>query len=283
MGLISFYQYRKLTNNIVSIITVFFTVMALVPLMAIIVYVFIKGISAINPDFFIRLPSPVGELGGGIGNAILGTITLVLLSCVLGLPIGIFAGIYLSEYGNRHISVLVRLVCDVLNGVPSIVIGLFVYTIIVLPMKSFSALAGAVALAIIMVPTIARTTEELLRMVSHNLREASLALGIPQWKTVLHIVLPTARTGIITGIMLAIARIAGETAPLLFTAFNNQYWQSGLNQPIASMTVQIYTYAISPFDDWHSKAWAGALIIMVVVLGINVLSRIVNKRFYVRD
>lgn len=274
------YKYRKLVDRLVTGIVIFFTVLAVIPLVAIVGFVLLKGISAINLDFFINLPAPVGDAGGGIGNAIVGTFILVLLASVLGLPVGIMAGIFLAEYGNRKLSDVVRFTCDVINGVPSIVIGLFVYSVVVLPMRRFSAFAGGAALAIIMIPTIARATEELLKMVPHSLREASLALGIPQWKTILFIVLPTAKNGIITGIMLAVARIAGETAPLLFTAFSNQFWQSGLDQPIASLTVQIFTYAISPFEDWHAKAWAGALVIMVIVLGINIVTRIMNKRSY---
>jgi phosphate transport system permease protein len=212
-----------------------------------------------------------------MANAIVGTLILIGLACCLGLPIGIMTGVYLAEFGHNRFGWLVRFGADVLNGVPSIVIGIYAYTLLVMPMKGFSAYAGGFALAVLMLPIVARTTEEMIRLVPTSLREASLALGVPAWRTTLRVVLRTARGGIITGIMLAIARIAGETAPLLFTAFGNQFWHSGLNGPISSLPVQIYTYAISPFDDWHRQAWAGALVLLALIscasLSVRVLTR----------
>jgi phosphate transport system permease protein len=236
-----------------------------------------KGFSSLNLAFFTQLPKPVGEVGGGMANAIVGTLTLIGLACALGLPIGILAGVYLSEYGHGRLGWWIRFAADVLMGVPSIVIGIYAYTLIVLPMRSFSAYAGGFALGVIMLPIVTRTTEEMIRLVPGSLREAALALGVPSWRTVVWVVLRTARGGIITGIMLAVARVAGETAPLLFTAFGNQFWQRGLGEPISSLPVQLYTYAISPFDDWHRQAWAGALVLMGMIFVTSVAVRLFTR------
>jgi len=249
---------------------------ALVPLVSVLAYVVLQGASALNWDFFTQLPNPVGEPGGGMANAIAGSLTLILLASCIGLPVGILGGVYLAEMGNGPLGWWIRFTADVLNGVPSIVIGVFVYALIVVPMKRFSALAGGAALGIMMTPLVMRTTEELVRLVPNSLREASLALGIPWWVTTLRITLRTATVGVITGVMLAVARIGGETAPLLFTAFNNQYWQTRLDQPIASLTVQLYNYAVAPYDDWHRQAWAAALVLMTITLVLNITARLVG-------
>ncbi len=247
------------------------------PLILILIFLVYQGASAVNLAFFIHLPKPVGEPGGGMANAIVGTLILVGLASCLGLPIGILGGVYLAESRDRQLPGAIRFLADVLNGVPSIVIGIFAYTVVVLPMRRFSALAGGFALAVIMLPIVLRTTEELLRLVPASLREAGLALGIPQWKVILRVVLPTARSGIITGVMVALARIAGETAPLLFTAFGNHYWQSGLDQPIAALPLQIFVYAIAPYDDWHRQAWAGALVLISLIFLTSLVARTVTK------
>jgi len=268
---------RRLVDRMAVVIAGLCTVALLVPLVLIFGYLVAKGVSALNFDFFTQLPKPVGELGGGMANAIVGTAILVGLACVIGLPIGILTGVYLADHGRTAVGSTVRFCADVLNGVPSIVIGIYAYTLVVLPMKSFSAYAGGIALGVIMLPIIARTTEEMIRLVPTSLREASLALGVPAWRTTLSVVLRTARGGILTGIMLAIARVAGETAPLIFTAFGNQYWQSGLRGPISSLPVQIYTYAISPFDDWHRQAWAGALVLMTLIATTSLSMRLLTR------
>jgi len=239
---------------------------ALVPLFLILGHLLIRGMTALDLNFFTQLPKPVGEPGGGMANAIVGTLILIALACVLGLPVGILAGMYLAEYGEHKLGWTIRFAADVLNGVPSIVIGIFAYTLVVVPMKGFSAYAGGLALGVMMIPVVTRTTEEIVRLVPHSLREASLALGVPVWRTTLKVVMRTARAGIVTGVLLAIARIAGETAPLLFTAFGNRFWHQSLAQPIASLTVQIYTYAISPFEDWQRQAWGGAVVLIGLVL-----------------
>ncbi len=219
----------------------------------------------------------MGEPGGGVGNAIAGTFTIVGIACLIGLPIGIGAGVYLAEKGGGRLGQAVRFTAEVLSGVPSIVIGIVAYTLVVVPMHRFSALAGAVALAFLMIPTLARATEEFVRLVPHALREASLALGVPQWKTSLRVVLRTALNGIVTAVLLAVARAVGETAPLLFTALNNQYWNFRPDQPTASLTVQIFNYAVSPYDDWHQKAWAAALVLLFLVGSLNLLARLLTR------
>lgn len=271
------YGTRKAKNFIACVLLGLATLLAIVPLVGVFGYVLSKGLPALDWSFFSELPKPVGETGGGIANAIVGTAVLVFLGSILGIFWGIGVGLYLSEYGTGKFAGLVRFSADLLSSVPSIIIGLFVYTIVVLPMKRFSALAGGIALGLIMIPTIARTTEELLKMVPTHIREAGLALGLPRWKVILHIVLRGSIGSIITGVMLAIARAAGETAPLLFTAFGNRLWNQGLDQPIASIPVQIYTYAISPYDDWHRQAWAGALVLVSLVFIMNILTRFVIK------
>jgi phosphate transport system permease protein len=255
------------------------TLLAVGILLLILSYIAVRGIGSLSFRFLIESPQPVGE-GGGIGNAILGSVVLLGLSCVIGLPIGISVGIYLSEIGKGRFAGAVRFIVDTLTGIPSIVTGVFIYAIMVLPMRKFSALAGGVALALIMVPIVARTTEEMLKLVPHSLREGALALGAPQWRVTLGVVLPAAASGIATGAMLAIARVSGETAPLLFTAFGSRFFSYYLDQPIASLTVQIYNYAISPYDDWHAQAWAATLVLMTLILGINIIVRfLTRKRF----
>ena len=270
-------RYRRLVDRLAACIAGACTLALLVPLVLILGYLLTKGITAINLDFFTQLPKPVGELGGGMANAIVGSIVLVALASVFGLPIGVLTGLYLAEHGHSRFGSTVRFCADVLNGVPSIVVGIFAYTLVVLPMKGFSAYAGGLALGVIMLPIIARTTEEMICLVPSSLREAALALGVPMWRTTIWVVLRTARSGIITGIMLAVSRVAGETAPLLFTAFGNQYWQSGLRGPISSLPVQIYTYAISPFDDWHRQAWAGALVLMTLISLTSLSVRLMTR------
>jgi len=232
-----------------------------------------KGAGGLTPSFFTSLPTPVGEPGGGVGNSILGTLMLVGLACLLGLPLGIGAGVFLAEKGDGPFGRAVRFTAEVFSGVPSIVVGIVAYGLVVLSMHRFSMMAGALALALLMVPTLARTTEELVRLVPPTLREASLALGIPQWKTSLRVMLRTAAGGILTAALLAIARAAGETAPLLFTSLNNQYWNTRPDQPTASLTVQIFNYAISPYEDWHQKAWSAALVLLLLVGGLNLAAR----------
>jgi phosphate transport system permease protein len=249
------------------------------PLVAIFIYLLYKGASSLNLAFFTHIPKPVGEAGGGMANAIAGSSILLIIGSLLGVPIGIAAGIFLAEFGRgTKLANMVRFTADVLNGVPSIVMGISVYSLIVLPQKHFSALAGGIALGIMMIPTITRTTEEMLLMVPNAVREAALGLGVPNWRSVLSITLRTASPGVITGCMLAFARVAGETAPLLFTAFGNQFWSANLNQPIAALPLQIYIYAISPYDEWHRLAWAGALVLIVLIVVAVSLVRYVTTR-----
>lgn len=268
---------RKLTNGVMLGLAMLSTLVALGFLFNVLGYVLIQGGSALNPEFFTHLPKPVGEPGGGMGNAIVGTLILLGLASVMGVPVGVGAGIYLAEFGSGRLGTAVRFVTDVLTGIPSITIGIFAYTIVVLPMRGFSTLAGAIALAIIMIPTVTRATEEMLKLVPGSLREASLALGIPMWKTVLRVVVPAAMGGIITGVMLAVARAGGETAPLLFTAFGNRFWSFGLDRPIAALPLQVYTYAVSPYDDWRAQAWAGAFVLVAMVLVISLLARLFTR------
>lgn len=260
-------------------LTAFCTLLAVSALLIILFYIAWQGVDSISIQFLTDTPRPVGE-GGGIGNAILGSLVLLLVSSAIGLPLGICVGIYLSEVGSGRFAGAVRFIVDTLTGIPSIVTGVFVYTILVVPMRHFSALAGGVALALIMIPIVARTTEEMLKLVPHSLREGALALGAPQWRVTMGVVLPAAAPGIATGAMLAIARVSGETAPLLFTAFGSRFFSTSLNEPIASLTVQIYNYAISAYDEWHAQAWAATLVLMTLVLGINIIVRfLTRKRF----
>jgi phosphate transport system permease protein len=250
----------------------------LVPLVSIFVYVVSRGIAGLSLQFFVALPRPVGEPGGGMGNAVLGTLLLIAIACSIGLPTGILAGIYLAEVGRGRLAAAIRFIADVLGGVPSITVGVFVYSLVVVTMKRFSALAGGLALAIVMIPTVTRTTEELLKLVPAHLREASLALGVPEWRTSLFVVLRTASPGIGTGVMLAVARIAGETAPLVFTAFGNPYWSTAIDRPMSSLPVQIWRYASSPYKDWQAQAWTGALVLIVLVFVLNLTARLAASR-----
>lgn len=271
---------RRGVNAVMAGLTALAALLVILPLILILAFLVYQGASAVNLDFFTQLPKPVGEPGGGMANAIVGTLTLIGLASCLGLPLGILGGIYLAESRDRRLPWVIRFLADVLNGVPSIVIGIFAYTIVVLPMRRFSALAGGFALAVIMLPIVLRTTEELVRLVPASLREAALALGIPEWKVILRVVLPTARAGIITGVMVSVARIAGETAPLLFTAFGNRFWHQGLLQPIAALPLQIFAYAIAPYDDWHRQAWAGALVLIMMIFLSSLVARIVTRGRY---
>ena len=272
-------QLRRTTSATMTTLTALCTAVAVGMLLVILIYIALQGIGSVNLRFLLDSPRPVGE-GGGIGNAILGSLLLLLVSSVIGLPLGIAIGIYLSEFGAGRFGSLVRFLADTLTGIPSIVTGVFVYTIVVLPMRHFSALAGGIALAVIMIPIVARTTEGMINLVPHSLREGALALGAPQWRVTLGIVVPAGASGIATGAMLAIARVSGETAPLLFTAFGSRFFSYYLDQPIGSLTVQIYNYAISPYDEWHAQAWAATLVLMTMILSINIVVRFfTRKRF----
>jgi phosphate transport system permease protein len=251
---------------------------ALVPLALFLFFVVSPGVRAISLDVFTSRPAPAGQPGGGMANAIVGTLMLCGLAAAFAIPVGVMSGVYIAEYPHNRTASVVRFAADTLNGVPSIVIGIFVYAIAVLPFRQYSALAGGLALGVMMIPVITRTTEELLRLVPMSLREGALALGATQGRTVFSVVLPAALPGIITGIVLALARIAGETAPLLFTALNNHFWSTDLGQPIASLTVQVYNYAISPYPDWHRQAWAGALVLVSLVLLCSILARVATRR-----
>jgi len=258
-------------------LTALCTIVAVGALIIILWYIARRGITSINLRFLVETPKPVGE-GGGIGNAIVGSAVLLALACAAGIPLGIATGVYLSEVGRDWFTSAVRFLVDTLTGIPSIVTGVFVYAVIVLRMKHFSAYAGGIALALIMIPIVARTTEEMIRLVPHSLREGALALGAPQWRVILGVVMPAAASGIATGAMLAIARVSGETAPLLFTAFGSRFFPRGLDEPIASLTVQIYYYALSPYDEWHLQAWAATLVLMTLILGINVTVRFFTRQ-----
>ena len=272
-------KIRALTDNGVTGLAILATVLVIAPLVAIFGYLIFKGATSLNLAFFTQIPKPVGVAGGGMANAILGSAILLAVASVLGVPIGIGGGIYLAEFGRgTKLANAVRFTADVLNGVPSIVMGLAAYSLIVLPQGHFSALSGGVALGIMMIPTVCRTTEEMLMMVPHAVREAALALGVPNWRSVLSITVRTASPGIITGCMLAFARVAGETAPLIFTALGNAFWSSSLNQPIAALPLQIWIYAQSPYDDWHRLAWAGALVLIVLIVVAVSLVRYVTSR-----
>ena len=258
--------YRRGMDWLVTLATVTAVILVLVPLGAVFGYLLYRGLGSINWAFLTQTPKPVGEPGGGMANAIAGSALILLIASCIGVPIGIGGGIYLAEYGRNRFGNLIRFTADVLNGVPSIIVGIVAYGLVVLTQGHFSALAGGSALAIMMVPTITRATEEMLLLVPNAVREAALGLGVSRWRTTLSITLRTATSGVITGVMLAFARAAGETAPLLFTAFGNQYWNWNVNQPTAALPLQIFTYAISPFDEWHKQAWAGALILIVLIV-----------------
>ena len=270
---------RTIIDHGATAVAVGSTILVIAPLIAIFIYLIYKGASSLNLDFFIKVPKPVGESGGGMANAIVGSAILLGLASLIGVPIGIGGGIYLSEFGRgTKLANAVRFTADVLNGVPSIVMGIAAYSLVVVPMHHFSAFSGGVALGIMMIPTICRTTEEMLLMVPNVVREAALGLGVPNWRSVMAITVKTASPGIITGCMLAFARVAGETAPLIFTAFGNAFWSTGLNREIAALPLQIYVYAISPYDDWHRLAWAGALVLICLIVIAVSLVRYVTSR-----
>jgi phosphate transport system permease protein len=269
---------RRVVSRVAETLCALAVAVALVPLAFILFYVIKEGVGALNFDFFTKMPKPVGETGGGMANAIYGTLILIGIASAFAVPIGVICGIHLAEYPDTKFSSMVRFAADVLNGVPSIVVGIFAYGLAVLPFKRFSALAGGFALGLLMVPIVVRTTEELIRLVPSGLREGALALGATRTRAVFTVVLPAALPGILTGVLVAIARVAGETAPLLFTAFSNRFWSAGLTQPIASLTVQIYTYAISPYDDWHRQAWAGAFLLVMIILTLSIIARIAVRR-----
>jgi phosphate transport system permease protein len=270
--------WRRGLNGFATLAAAAAVVLVLLPLGAVFGYLIYKGIGSINWAFLTQTPKPVGEAGGGMANAIAGSAWILLIASSMGVPIGIGAGIYLAEYGRNQFGNVIRFTADVLNGVPSIVVGIVAYAIVVLSEGHFSALAGGFALAIMMIPTVARTTEEMLLLVPNTVREAAYGLGVSRWRTTLSITLRTATSGVITGVMLAFARVAGETAPLLFTAFGNQYWNWKMNQPTAALSLQIFTYAISPFDEWHRQAWAGALILIVLIVSAVSAVRLVASR-----
>jgi len=272
------YKVRKAKSRLMVFLSLLCLVLVIVPLVMILYYTVSKGINYINWDFFTKMPAPVGETGGGMANAIVGTGILVAIGSLMGIPIGVMAGIYLADKEKSVFASTTRFMTEVLNGIPSIVVGVVAYILIVIPMKRFSALAGGFALGILMIPLITRTTEEMIRLVPHSFREAGLGLGIPRWKTTLFIILPAALKGIFTGILLSIARAAGETAPLLFTALGNRFWSTQLDQPIASMTVFIYDYAKAPFDDWNQQAWAASFVLIVLVLLLNILFRLATRK-----
>jgi phosphate transport system permease protein len=265
--------WRKGKNLGMTILMALFTMAVLIPLVLIFIHIIKMGFTSINLDFFLHIPRPTGETGGGMANGLVGSAILILLASLLGIPVGIFGAIYLTEYGGGRFSDTIRFCADVLSGIPSIITGMVAYTLLVVPLKGFSALAGAFALSLIMIPIVLRTTEEQLKLVPATLREASLALGIPLWRTTLKVTLRSALTGVITGILLSIARVAGETAPLLFTALGNQFWSRKLTEPIAAMPLQIFSFAISPYEDWHRLAWAGALVLVSIMFGLSLAAR----------
>ena len=269
--------WRKFKSALACTMAFISAILVILPLGLVFVYLLINGIGSVNWDFFTKLPAPVGAAGGGMANAIVGTLILLAIAGVIGIPVGVLGGVYLAEYGSVRLNSVLRFLADVLNGVPSITWGVVVYGLIVLRFKSFSALAGGLALGLIMIPLILRTTEEVILLVPNGYREASLALGVSRWQTIVHIVMKTASRGIITGILLALARVGGETAPLLFTAFGNRFWNHNLTEPIAALPLQVFTYAISPYDDWHRQAWTGALVLVTGVFCVNVLVRILTR------
>lgn len=276
------YRARRFVDRAVRVACVAATGLALLPLLSVLYFVITRGASGLSWAFFTELPKPVGEPGGGMAHALLGTLELVGLAALFGVPPGVLAGIYLSEFGDTRAARVVRFAADVMAGIPSITVGLFVYALLVATTRTFSAIAGGLALGLIMLPTVTRATEELLRLVPEALREAALGLGVPRWRATLLIVLRTAAPGIVTGVLLATARVAGETAPLLFTALNSRHWMSSLCEPTASLPVNIYTYAVSPYEDWHRQAWAAALVLVAAVLLLNVSARIILHRVKVR-
>ena len=273
---------RKTVNVVMLTITGLCTLFAAGTLVYILGYLFVHGATSLTWDFFTKLPTPVGESGGGMANAIVGSGKLLLLASLFGIPIGFLGGVYLAEFGGTTFSYVVRYVTDLLNGVPSIVIGIFAYTMVVLPQKHFSTLAGGLALGVMMIPIAVRSTEEFLRAVPNSLREGAMALGASKARSILTVVIPAAKNGIMTGIMLNLARVAGETAPLLFTSFGNRYWSSGWEQPISALPVMIFTYAIAPYEDWHKQAWAAGFVLLTMVLTVNIIARaVLSKRKHI--
>ncbi|MDR3627670.1 MAG: phosphate ABC transporter permease PstA [Ignavibacteriaceae bacterium] len=275
----SFFR-RKIVNAVMLSLSLLAAIITIIPLILIFYYTISKGITYLNLDFFIHMPKPVGESGGGMANAIVGTLILIGIGGAIGIPVGILTGTYLSEFGNNKFGFMVRFLTDVLSGIPSIVVGVVAYTMVVIPMRHFSALAGGIALGILMIPTITRTTEEMIRLVPQSYREAGLALGIQKWKTTLLIVLRTAWKGIATGILLGLSRAAGETAPLLFTALGNRFWSTKIFQPMASLTVYIYDYAKAPFEDWNKQAWTAALVLILIISFFSLMFRIITRSKY---
>ena len=276
------HRWRKIKSRLASCLCCLAALLVTAPLALVFYHLVVNGASAISWSFFTELPKPLGVTGGGMANAIVGSMQLLGLASLIGIPTGVLGGVYLAEYGSSRGNWMLRFVADVLNGVPSITWGIVVYGLAVLPFKGFSAYAGGLALGFMMIPLIMRTTEEVVLLVPNGYREAALALGIARWKTIVHIVMKTASKGIITAILLALARVSGETAPLLFTAFGNRFWNHDLSQPIAALPLQIFTYAISPYEDWHQQAWAGALVLLVAIFVINVLVRMLTRNRAVR-
>jgi len=270
--------YRNAVNNVMLSLSGVCAVLTVSTLFVILSYLVYNGFSSLNLDFFTQLPKPTGQVGGGMANAILGSAQVVLIASIIGLPIGFFAGIYLAEFGGKTFSMLVRYTADLLNGVPSIVIGIFAWGVLVVPMHHFSALAGGMALSLMLIPITARSTEQFLIEIPRSMREGALALGATKWRTIATVIVPAARRGIMTGMILGIARISGETAPLLFTALNNEFWSSGLSSPAATLPVMIFTHAVAPYDDWHRQAWAAGLVLLTMVLVANILARTVISR-----
>jgi phosphate transport system permease protein len=271
------HTWRKIKSTLASTIAFVSAILVIAPLGLVFFHLLVNGAGSVNWDFFTKLPAPVGAVGGGMVNAIVGSLELLALAGAIGIPVGVLGGVYLAEYGSARLNLVLRFLADVLNGVPSITWGVVVYGLVVLRFKGFSAYAGGLALSLIMIPLILRTTEEVVLLVPNGYREAALALGASRWKTIVHIVMKTASKGIITGILLALARVGGETAPLLFTAFGNRFWNHSLSQPIAALPLQIFTYAISPYDDWHRQAWAGALVLVTGVFCVNIIVRILTR------
>jgi phosphate transport system permease protein len=272
------HNWRTFKNAFMQTLTFVCAILVIMPLLLVFYHLVMQGFTSINWAFFTQLPKPVGEPGGGMGNAIVGTFVLLAQAALIGVPVGVLGGVFLSEYGGTKLNWGIRFAADILNGVPSITWGIVVWGLLVVPMHGFSALAGGVVLGLMMIPLVMRTTEEVLQLVPGGYREAALALGISKWKTIVQIVIRTALKGIVTGVLLALARVAGETAPLMFTALGNQNWTHKLTEPIAAMPLQIFEYAKSPYDDWHRQAWAGALVLLLFVLAINV-----GVRFLTRD
>jgi len=271
------HRWRKIKSALASALSFAAAALVIAPLGLVFFHLLRNGAASVNWDFFTKLPTPVGVIGGGMANAIAGSFELLGLAVIIGVPIGVLGGVYLAEYGSARANSMLRFVADVLNGVPSIIWGIVVYGVVVLRFKSFSAYAGGLALGLMMVPLIMRTTEEVLLLVPNGYREAALALGVSRWRTIVTIVMKTASKGIVTGILLALARVAGETAPLLFTAFGNRFWNHDLREPIAALPLQIFTYAISPYDDWHRQAWAGALVLVVLIFLVNLMVRFLTR------